>query len=65
MNSRLWRLFRASYPYAVALAVGAPLAAGDFALFIVAMAGAIALLPAAYGPDVDEIVERTFDPDRR
>jgi hypothetical protein len=34
-------------------------------LFILAMAAAIALVPCAYGRDVDEIVERTFDRDER
>lgn len=65
MKDLLWKLFRANYPYAAAVVVVLPLALGDFGLFIVAMAGAVVLLPAAYGPDVDEIVKRTYDPDRR
>lgn len=65
MKDTLWRLLRANAPYLAAVAAGLPLALGEFGPFVFAMAGAVVLLPAACGPDVDEIVERTFDPDRR
>lgn len=61
----MWDLFRQLYPHAVASVLLATLLLGDFALFILAMAAAIALVPCAYGPDVDEIVKRTFDRDQR
>jgi hypothetical protein len=60
----MWNLFKRHYPPAALALVATPLLAGDFALFILALAAAIVLLPCAYGPDVDEIVERTFEPDR-
>lgn len=61
----MWDLFRQYYPYLAGALVAAPLLLGDFALFILAMAAAIALVPCAYGRDVDEIVERTFERDER
>jgi hypothetical protein len=61
----MWDLFRQLYPHVAGAAVLATLLLGDFALFILAMAAAIALVPCAYGRDVDEIVERTFDRDER
>ena len=61
----MWDPLRQHYPYGAAALVLTPLLLGDFALFILAMAAAIALIPCAYGADVDEIVERTFDRDER
>ncbi|GMV59595.1 MAG: hypothetical protein AMXMBFR72_26890 [Betaproteobacteria bacterium] len=61
----MWDLFRQHYPHVAGVLVLTPLLLGDFALFILAMAAAIALVPCAYGPDVDEIVERTFERDER
>jgi hypothetical protein len=61
----MWDLFRQYYPYLAGALVATPLLLGDFALFILAMAAAIALVPCAYGRDVDEIVERTFERDER
>jgi hypothetical protein len=61
----MWNLFRRHYPPAALVLVATPLLAGDLALFILALAAAIALLPCAYGPEVDEIVERTFEPGRQ
>jgi len=61
----MWDLFRQHYPRVAGVLVLTPLLLGDFALFILAMAAAIVLVPCAYGPDVDEIVERTFERDER
>lgn len=49
---------RQAYPAAVAVALSVALLY-DGALFIVAMAGAIAALPLAYGDQVDDIARRT------
>ena len=61
----MWNLFRRYYPHMAVALVLAPLLLGDFALFILALAAAIALVPCAYGPDVDEIARRTFERDER
>lgn len=61
----MWDLFRRYYPLVAAILLLAPLALGDPDLFILAMAAAIALVPCAYGPDVDEIAKRTFEGDER
>lgn len=57
--------FRRHYPFAATTMVVTPLLAGDIALWILAMAAAIALVPCAYAPDVDEIARRVTDPDQR
>lgn len=59
----MWDLFREHYPLMAGVSMITPLLLGDFALFVLAMAAAIALVPCAYGRDVDEIVERTFERD--
>lgn len=61
----MWEPFRKNYPYLAGALMLTPLLLGDLALFVLAMAAAIALVPCAYGPDVDEIVERTFERDER
>ncbi len=61
----MWELLRQHYPKVAGVLLLTPLLIGDFALFILAMAAAIALIPCAYGRDVDEIVERTFERDER
>lgn len=53
----MMRALRAFYPSLVALALALSLAI-DGSLFIMTMAAAIAALPLAYGPDVDEIARR-------
>jgi hypothetical protein len=61
----MWDRFRSHYPYMACVALVTPLLIGDLALFILGMAAAIALLPCAYGPEVDEIVRRTYERDQR
>jgi hypothetical protein len=55
-------MLKQHFPYAAIVAVLAPVAAGDIALAIMALALAIGFVPCVYGRDVDEIVERTFEP---
>lgn len=60
----MWHLFKRHFPYAAAVLLVLPLLLGEGALFILTLALAIGLMPLAYGDEVDEIVERTFDTDR-
>lgn len=61
----MWqRWLRQHFPYAAAMLLITPLVLGHLALFVLMFALVIGLVPLAYGQDVDEIVERTFDPDR-
>ena len=47
------------FPLAALAATGLPLALGDYALFVMSMAAALAAMPLVYGRDVDQIVQAT------
>jgi hypothetical protein len=40
-------------------ATGVPLALGDYALFVMSLAAALAAMPLVYGRDVDQVVQAT------
>lgn len=50
-------MIRDHFPFAALVLTALPLAAGDGALAIVAVAGLLTAVPLLYGRDVDSIVE--------
>ena len=53
------QVFKRHYPYAAPAVCLSTLAAPDPALFLLAFAAAIVLLPCAFAEDVDEIARST------
>lgn len=47
------------FPLAALAATGVSLALGDYALFVMSLAAALAAMPLVYGKDVDQVVQAT------
>jgi len=58
-------MMREQFPFLALTSITIPLVTGDAALAIVIAAALIAMLPFAYGEDVDDIVETAFASDDR
>jgi hypothetical protein len=52
-------MFKDHFPLAALAATGVPLALGDYALFVMSLAAALAAMPLVYGRDVDQVVQAT------